>query len=172
MTAVDVVWVLILPASGFVLGLAVVQVIRQAQRQRSMAAARQKQLREMLLTAWSAQATIAYAQVTGNTIGLTDSVLEAYWGARDALADATALSDHLLFRKDVDLDAIGEFMQAFIIACRDGYSRVFIQDITAELLRYDDAVQTVTAYLRATSNPTVAVAALRSGVAPEYAGEL
>lgn len=159
MTAVDVAWVLILLASGLVLGLAVAQVIRQARRQRGV-------------VAWRAQATIAYAQVPGNTIGLTDSVLEAYRDARDALADATALSDHLLFREDVDLDAIGEFMQAFIIACRDGYSRVFIQDITAELLRYDDAVQTVTTYLRATSNPTVAVAALRAGVSPEYAGEL
>lgn len=159
MTAVDVAWVLILLASGLVLGLAVAQVIRQARRQRGV-------------VAWRAQATIAYALVPGNTIGLTDSVLEAYRDARDALADATALSDHLLFREDVDLDAIGEFMQAFIIACRDGYSRVFIQDITAELLRYDDAVQTVTTYLRATSNPTVAVAALRAGVSPEYAGEL
>lgn len=159
MTAVDVAWVLILLASGFVLGLAVAQVIRQARRQRGV-------------VAWRAQATIAYALVPGHAIGLTDSVLEAYRDARDALADATALSDHLLFREDVDLDAIGEFMQAFIIACRDGYSRVFIQDITAELLRYDDAVQTVTTYLRATSNPTVAVAALRAGVSPEYAGEL
>lgn len=159
MTAVDVAWVLILLASGLVLGLAVAQVIRQARRQRGV-------------VAWRAQATIAYAQVPGNTIGLTDSVLEAYRDARDALADATALSDHLLFREDVDLDAIGEFMQAFIIACMNGYSRVFIQDITAELLRYDDAVQTVTTYLRATSNPTVAVAALRAGVSPEYAGEL
>lgn len=172
MTVMDVAWVLIMLASVVVLGLAVVQVVRQVRKQRSMAEARRKQLQEMLRVAWGAQATIAYAKVTGDTIGLNDALLDAYRDAREGLEGATALADHLLFRAEVDLDAIGEFMQAFIVACRGGYSRVFIQDITDEVLRYDDAVETVTAYLRATPHPIAAVAALRAGIAPEYAGEL
>lgn len=172
MTVMDVAWVAIMLVSVVVLGLAVVQVVRQVRKQRSMAETQRKQLQEMLRVAWSAQATIAYAKVTGDTIGLNDALLDAYRDAREGLEGATALADHLLFRTEVNLDAIGEFMQAFIVACRVGYSHVFIQGITDEVLRYDDAVETVTAYLRATPHPIAAVAALRAGIAPEYAGEL
>lgn len=168
----DVAGVLIMLASVAVLGLAVVQVVRQVRKQRVMAETRRKQLQEMLRGVWSAQAIIAYANVTGNTIGPVIPLLDAYRDAQEGLKGATALADHLLFRTEVNLDAIGEFMQAFIVACRGGYSHVFIQDITDEMLRYDDAVETVTAYLRATPHPIAAVAALRAGIAPEYAGEL
>lgn len=170
MTIASFVLVTVIVVSLIILGTAVLMVFRDARESRNRTG---ELLQQLAHAAWISNTTLAYSTVAFSTLHGTS--LGSIQEASDALRDADTLAESLVSSrsaKEADWEALRGFMQAFILACREGYRQEYLDDVTAVLVQDADSVGVLTQYLGATTNPSLAVAAFRSGIPPEYAGEL